>query len=301
MLKIGAEDAQVSVQPEDEISVVLPTDLDPAQVDVLGAPGRLFFYDWEANLVPNPDTPASQPKGEAGFARLYDAVQLASEQQPESDKKCADTCTFAGERYYLFDENSLEPLAGPVAEESDLYNPASGNDPGSGVVLEVPQGTVVVAEPVVDDSGGGETGDEYFVLHDEPALSGEETANAEPGTDPVTNQPNVSFDFTETGQSSWESLTLEVAERGRAEAPPVVATDQQAQAVSQHIALVLDTLVVTRPIINFVSNPAGIDGSTGAQISGGMTLAEAERLAAILQIGPLPVEVTLESREPVAP
>jgi SecD/SecF fusion protein len=49
-----------------------------------------------------------------------------------------------------------------------------------------------------------------------------------------------------------------------------------------------------RPIINFVQNPDGVDGQTGAQISGGFaTVQEAQDLARILKIGGLPINMIL--------
>ena len=41
---------------------------------------------------------------------------------------------------------------------------------------------------------------------------------------------------------------------------------------SQHFAIVLDNELVSAPYINFRENPDGIDGSTGAQISGSFTI-----------------------------
>ncbi|HEU4980950.1 MAG TPA: protein translocase subunit SecF, partial [Solirubrobacterales bacterium] len=54
------------------------------------------------------------------------------------------------------------------------------------------------------------------------------------------------------------------------------------------------------PIINFVENPSGIDGRTGAQISGIGQLDDAQDLAEILQIGALPIDLTLISQSTVS-
>ena len=72
-------------------------------------------------------------------------------------------------------------------------------------------------------------------------------------------------------------------------------------ALSGHFAVVLDNEVKTRPIINFSQNPDGIDGRTGAQISGGFTSPqEAQDLATILQIGALPINLKLISQTQVS-
>ncbi len=62
----------------------------------------------------------------------------------------------------------------------------------------------------------------------------------------------------------------------------------------------LDNEIVSRPIIDFCENPEGIDGRTGAQISGSFTITEAQDLAKFLQIGALPVDLTLVSQSTVS-
>ena len=53
-------------------------------------------------------------------------------------------------------------------------------------------------------------------------------------------------------------------------------------------------------IINFAENPDGIDGRTGAQISGGFnSVGEAQELATTLQIGALPISLKLISQTQV--
>ena len=79
-------------------------------------------------------------------------------------------------------------------------------------------------------------------------------------------------------------------------APAGAAADQY----SQHFSVVLDGQVVTQPIINFFENPAGIDGRTGAQISGNFTIGSAQDLAEFLRIGALPINLQLESQSTVS-
>ncbi len=73
-----------------------------------------------------------------------------------------------------------------------------------------------------------------------------------------------------------------------------------AEQASQHFAIVLDDELVSAPFINFQENPDGIDGSTGAQISGGFTITSAQDLAKILQIGGSPWLVGSPTFGPVA-
>ena len=53
----------------------------------------------------------------------------------------------------------------------------------------------------------------------------------------------------------------------------------------------LDREVVSRPFIDYRENPDGIDGRTGAQISGGFKLQEAQDLADVLKTGALPINL----------
>ena len=63
----------------------------------------------------------------------------------------------------------------------------------------------------------------------------------------------------------------------------------------------LDNEVKTRPIINYAQNPDGIDGRTGAQISGGFnSIGDAQDLASFLQRGALPINLNLISQSQVS-
>ena len=81
-------------------------------------------------------------------------------------------------------------------------------------------------------------------------------------------------------------MTRRIAQRGQARAIGP-ASGEQAEALSGHFAAVLDNEVKTRPIINFSENPDGIDGRTGAQISGGFnSITEAQDLATSCSAAP---------------
>jgi SecD/SecF fusion protein len=298
---LGVSEPEIQRVGSDNIDVSLPgvTDIDRA-VDVIGTTAQLQFYDWEPNVIPeDPDDPQAT---EQGFPRLIDAVRLASKQKPECFQ---DSCTTNGPRYYMFDGNTFELLSGPEQRKQDLYLDSPGERRPSNVeVLEVPQGTVVVEEPQQDnpETEADESADsppEYFVVRDRPQLSGTDITNPEQQFDPNTNQPNVTFDFTDDGRAAFQEITQEIAERGAAQAPPGVTADQ-ADQFSGHFAVVLDNQVVSRPIINFVENPQGIDGRTGAQISGSFSIQEAQDLAENLRIGALPIELNLISQSTVS-
>src|SRR5918994_1526294 len=300
---LGVAEPDIQQVGEDQIDVSLPgiTDIENA-VDVIGTTAQLYFYDWEPNAIA--EDPNDPNAAEQGFNRLFDAVKFASTQKPECFE---DSCTTNGPRYYLFDRDTLELVAGPEQKRSDLFlDFPRERQPKNTVIQQVPQGTIVVAEPPTDDPETDEDESsgppEYFAVRDRPSLSGTDIENPEQNSDQTTNQPNVTFDFTDDGQTKFQNVTRAIAQRGAAEAPPGICGTNPAAAsnLSDHFAIVLDNEVVSRPIIDFCENPDGIDGRTGAQISGGFTLQEAQDLAELLRIGALPIDLNLISQSTVS-
>ncbi|MSO41174.1 MAG: protein translocase subunit SecD [Solirubrobacterales bacterium] len=292
--KLGVAEPEISRLGNDSILVGLP-DVQNADraIEQVGDTAQLYFYDWEKNIVGNPDV-AKGNQADQGFNRLYDAVIFASKREPECKN---DECTTAGPTYYLFNKNSKELVTGPASQRSDLFLEADKPPPKSEQeIIAVPQGTKVV----VGDKNTPDEPDQFFVLEDKPALNGDEIRNPEQNFDPQTNEPIVSFEFTDSGRQKFGDVTRAIAERGRASAPPGVNDSQSANQFSDSFAITLDDDVVSRAIINFVDNPAGIDGRNGAQISGIGDIQEAQDLANFIQIGALPVELELISQSTVS-
>ncbi|HSK49815.1 MAG TPA: hypothetical protein VK889_04895, partial [Solirubrobacterales bacterium] len=331
--RLGVAEPEVSRLGETEISVALP-DVTDAQraIDQVGTTAQLYFYDWEPNLLGpereiggNPGRPSEDALKEsrerwkaagrstAGFENqgliasgayptAYDAALLAAEQEP---REC-DECSSAQPRYYLFEKKSPHDLiAGPELKERDLFVSTTGEKrkKGNGIVVEVPPGTIVVSEQPVDQEGrvveDAEPG--WYALKDEPALSGNDITDPQQGyAEGIGNQPNVSFEFTDNGREAFQEVTRQIAQRGQSRAIGPLSAEQ-ASEISGRFAVVLDNEVKTRPIINFVQNPDGIDGRTGAEISGGFTsIQEAQDLATFLQIGALPINLKLISQSEVS-
>lgn len=251
--------------------------------------------------------------GQGAEPNMWEAVNLAAKQP--RDPKC-ENCT-SGDKYYLFEEEAPhELISGPVTAKEDLYFNDQGRPiPHEGIVKKVPQGTIVVRELPTDSSGktiqtnsdglwensSGELVDPagYFVLKDNAALSGSEIKDPQQNMDQF-NQPNVTFEFTGSGQEAFQDITRRIAQEGQARAIGGVTSAEEASPISGNFAIVLDGQVVSRPIINFFENPDGIDGRTGAQISGGFTVDEAQNLAEFLQRGALPIDLTLTSQSQVS-
>ncbi len=328
--ELGVSEPEVSRLGLDQISVSLP-DVTNAQraIDQVGTTAQLFFYDWEPNLIdreraiggsPQPSQQALKEATdewkEAGrsisklenqqllyagaYPTAYGAVQLATEQKPVEN---CENCSTDRPRFYLFTKGGQPKLiAGPEFTREDLYIKPTGEKRATGgTVVEVPVGTIVVSEQPVDSGGkvveDAEPG--WYALKDNPALSGTDIKDPKQETSEF-GQPNVTFNFTDDGQDAFQEVTRAIAQRGQASAIGVV-DDQTAEQNSGHFAVVLDNEVKTRPIINFKENPDGIDGRTGAQISGGFSsVQEAQDLATILQIGALPINLKLISQTQVS-
>jgi SecD/SecF fusion protein len=269
--------------------------------------------EWQAAGRPVSKPENGQFAGVGGFPSAYGAVKLASEQKPVPD---CTTCSTSKPRYYLFEgggkQNKL--VAGPEFNKEDLFISATGRKKPHKkeckegevgecqVVLKVPAGTIVVSEQPIDSSGKVIEGIEnagWFALKDEPALSGEEITNPKQEFDEF-KQPNVTFQFTDSGREAFQEVTRRIAQRGQARAIGP-ASEEQAQELSGRFAVVLDNEIKTAPIVDFTQNPDGIDGRTGAQISGGFAdVQEAQDLATFLQIGALPVSLKLISQTQVS-
>ena len=330
--QLGVSEPEVARLGTDQITVSLP-DVTDAQraIDQVGTTAQLYFYDWEPSLIgperviggrpgqqppPGPLKASEKRWKDAGrkttslenkqlifagaYPDAYGAALLASEQPPAEN---CDNCSVAKPRYYLFGkEKPHDLIAGPELAKKDLYiSPTGEKRPKDGLVVEVPAGTIVVSEYPTDEAGKVDKTARpgWYALKDDPALSGTDI------TDPKQefgelNQPSVTFGFTDDGREAFQDVTRKIAQRGQAQAIGPVA-GEEAEALSGHFAVVLDNEVKTRPIIDFSQNPDGIDGRTGAQISGGFTSPqEAQDLATVLQIGALPINLKLISQTQVS-
>jgi hypothetical protein len=284
-------------------------------------PGRLEFYDWEANALTPDGRPvarglrsqdltaleisqgsatAATGSAGAGSLALYDAVKLASEQPSRPRSESARR----GPDYYMFGSPGSPACAaaardqgtpavarsrclldGPDADERDLISglPA-GVSPAEGQILAVPQGTTVLQAAPSGFRNPPRPADrtaQFFVLDDHAALSGDDILDPRPSTDP-TGSPAVTFNFTARGQRLFHDVTATLARRGR-------DLSAHGPTLYQHFALAVDNLLIDVPQIDQKIYPDGIPGSDGAEISNGFTTQFARDLATVLRYGPLPV------------
>jgi len=294
---LGVAEPEISRIGQDQLQVNLPEIQDTQRaIDQVGDTAQLYFYDFEPNVIPLDDetqlgdvTPSTVRF--QTVPRLYDAVKAASEREPQCVQ---DLCTQDGPQLYLFNKTSKELVGGPADEEADLLElpevEALAEDQRE--ILTVPQGTIVVQDQQIEPESEGTPAPppQYLLLRDTPALSGEDLRDPQQETDPTTGEPNVTFSFSEEGRRAFADITAEIATRGQG----------SLEQLDYAFAIVLDDEIVSRPIIDFNENPGGIDGRTGAQISGLGSIQEAQDLANLLRIGALPVELNLISQSTVS-
>src|SRR5256714_11229774 len=297
--KLGVEEVQVARIGTDQIQVGIPgaTSVGKA-TECAPKPARLYFYDWEPNVIArhanaktqSPTAPGTGP--EAPFDSLYQAVLFASKRKPV--KSCTN-CTSRTEFYLFHKAKPHRLIDGPETVRNDLYvSPNGRKRPRNiGTVITVPQGTLVVSDTKKTDSAC--TGNNcYWVIKDKPALTGTDISDPKQNFDPQTNAPNVTFGFNGDAGTKFHDVTRRIAQRGQASAIP------GAPANLQHFAIVLDQAVVSRPVVDYTQYPDGIDARTGAQISDIPSVGEAQQLAEFLQRGALPIDLKLISQSQVS-
>jgi SecD/SecF fusion protein len=335
---LGVSEPEIEQSGPDQITVGLPNVRNPQRaIQQVGTTARLQFYDWEANVRGNPDTP---------ITGLYQAVSQAAQQQPKADANDlppggADPAVvqrFGGDmqkvfqyydqqndtsdaKFYLFgpdhrlitgpsqtcadvlSEFQAPPSGatgsrsppGPCSAELDALGKA-GPPPGS-QVIEVPRGITVVQAPRPPQLPPNTPWDRYFVVEDDSALSGSDVQAPQQTFEPQSHEPVVTMQFTDRGRAEFAYITRRLAHRG---ADQIVPPGVPPNLAFQHFAISLDNRVVSLASIDFRQNPEGIDGRTGAQISGLGSIPEAQDLAQNLRIGALPIDLKLISQTQVS-
>ena len=218
----------------------------------------VYFYEWEPRVL-GPRGPDSPYVGSRAF---FDAVELAS-----------SSPSFSGEglpeRFYLFGADR-RLVAGPVARRDQL--PAA---PAGGRVMRVPEGVAVIEDARQDGPRG-----RYFVIEDKPELTIANLERSSIGTDPVTGEPVVIFDFLPSGRRAFRRLTARLASRGN-------------QPYGR-FAIVINGQVLSLPTIDPVANPDGIDAPNAQVVLTGAAK-PTRRLAQTLAAPSLTAELRLIS------
>jgi SecD/SecF fusion protein len=320
--QLGVAQPEIQRSGADEIDVALPDVSNASRAqDEVGKTAQLQFYDWEPNVIGPSGQPAPTEGTVTGDATIagaggataglpqYQAVLRAAKRPPVLRRNATTWsagCTPAQKgdciygSWYLLDTKHEKVLRGPEETEHNLYTDIPKLQPGAKLkAVRVNPGTVVVQAHPVEAGSGKVTNpspNSWYVLNDDPVLSGSDITNPQQGNDESTGQPNVTFGFTSHGKGIFEGVTKQIAHRGQEAQLPGVSKE----AALQHFAVVLDGQLITVPSIDYTKYPEGIDASTGSEISGGFTITSAQNLANELQSGALPVKLALISRSQVS-
>jgi SecD/SecF fusion protein len=234
----------------------------------LTATGRLTFYDWEPNVYGDPDQPLNS---------IGEAIGMAARAEPRAEAtdvpsdRANDTL---GDRYYLrgakdaTEFSTIRPRARPRA-------------------VKVPRGVLVVRAEVPAGATAGAPA-QYFVVEDDVELSVSEIEDPKQGFDEQTREPVVTMEFTEAGRRAFARVTKRIAQRGQDSLPQPGGSPADRM---QRFMIALDGQIVSLATIDFIANPDGISGETGAQINGIGSTEETRELADSLRIGALPVRL----------
>jgi SecD/SecF fusion protein len=335
---LGVSEPEIQRSGPEQISVGLPDvqNADRAREQV-GTTARLQFYDWEPNVLTDREVyaggkalyqAAEAASKEEGKAERIDVVP-GSDQTPEQADRANNT---ASNRYYLFgpDQLPIGPDKKPLREgdyepsgscrelladyqeerggaleyakgtacKSELEALGPGGPPSGSRVIVVPEGVVILEQERAPNQPPQLH--RFTILEDDSELSGEDIKNPEANTDPNTNAPLVSMEFTDEGREAFARVTKRIAERGFNESTLNPGVPNPADQFSQRFAITLDDQIVSLATIDFQDNPEGIDGRTGAQIENVGTFDQANDLAESLRIGALPIELKLISETQVS-
>ncbi|HEX4837212.1 MAG TPA: hypothetical protein VFV03_01610, partial [Solirubrobacteraceae bacterium] len=221
--QLGVAQPEIQRTGESEIDVRLPdvTNAQRAQQQV-GKTAQLFFYDWEPNVIgpngqpaPTEPTVTGGPNAAAAETGLpeYEAVLRALKRPAiirKSDTSYQEGCTpkqvngcIYGQ-WYLLDTTHQKVLRGPEDTEQNLYGEKEKLPAGAKTrTVRINPGTVLAqAQPITGKEGKvtQASPESWYVLNDNPVLSGEDITNPVQGNDEATGQPNVNFGFTSHGK-----------------------------------------------------------------------------------------------------
>ena len=313
--KLGVSEPEIRQQGSNQIVIQLAGIHDPGKAaELIGKTAVLEFYDFEADLTgPSVSGLSQLPVATGSLFELLSAPAtqtLAAKGTPS--------------QWYLFDSKNVVQagptptqkllLASQVVQKPESEGGLGKHIPKDWTILTVPENTVVVScdvaagncqlssQPVTSKTGF------YLLKHSDnpnnpiPEMTGRDLklSGTRADIDTQTNQPIVLMQFTNTGKKIFHTITRREAERGAL----VCQGQRDSNAVSQcaqHFAIVLDRQIQSVPYIDFVRNPDGIPGDSGAQIDmGGAGLGDAKRLALVLQTGALPVKFETAERTDVS-
>ncbi len=322
---LGLANASVTSSGKTEIDVSLAGAKNIAQAEAaVGTTGQLYFYDWEESVLGpgckvagpnntsvNGDSSTGGPGSASNALTEYAALQRAAscpaisagamkpyhlESAPYGTVYYVDSKT----KKVLTPAGQLVPAPGGAASlkvaegylNLDLSQSGSKVPAADRKLVYVKPGTVV-RQAVTPNDANNPAYDWYYVLRDDPSITGKDVTNPIAQQDTTTGAEVVSFGFKNGAGNTFQNVTAAIAQRGS-------QNSVGGQSNFQHFAIVLDTRLITVPYINFQQNPSGIDASSGSEITGGFTISTANQLANLLASGALPINLAVISSQQVS-
>jgi SecD/SecF fusion protein len=286
--KLGVSEPEIRKEANNEVSIALAGIKDPkAAASIIGSTGQLYMLDYSGTLEPVVSKSAS---GTASYRPSLYALLKAAKNRPDTHFYNGSTPV----QWYAFDAKTHKRLLNtigqpfpPGASKAQLLNDLRGQAKNA-VLLRAPAGTIWANDPVV--GANGTPGQDRFVMFRMPkdknmVVFGRDVRNAKADYDPQSG-PDVTMGFSGTGAKAFKAITSALATRGRFTQNPEVP-----------FAVILDNKIEATPTISYQRTPGGIDGN--AQITG-LTSAESNRIALVLQSGSLPVTFNTLSQSQVS-
>ena len=318
---LGVSNATVTSSGQNQIDVSLACEKNVAQAEnAVGSTGQLYFFDWEQSVlgagckVGGPNNPsvtgdsATNGGGNPGTSlnalTEYQAIQRALACPVKHFKLMSAPY---GTVYYVDPKTQkvLTPAGELVPEPGNQtaikvaegylkldYSQTGRKLPSDVKLIYVRPGTVV-RQALTPNDGSDPSYNFYYVMRDDPSISGKDVTNPVASTDPTSGLEVVSFGFRGGAATTFQNVTAAIAQRGQQTS---IGTNYN----FQHFAIVLDKRLVTVPYIDFTKNPTGIDATSGSEISGSFTVATANQLANLLASGALPINLVVISSQQVS-
>jgi len=192
---------------------------------------------------------------------------------------------------FYYDDPQHRPV-GPVATKEAALKELKRQGASQAAIDQLStSGTYDNKYSLVEAKAGvfGNNSPAWFVYARPPAMTGDAISGARAGFTGQTNKPNVLIDFTSAGSQKFQEITRQLYRTGLLKNQP------------QTFAIVLDNEMNSDPQIDY-TDPSLREGiSGGAEISGGnMTIQESKDLALVLNIGALPVRLTVAEQRSVS-
>ena len=315
---LGVSNASVTSSGKNEIDVSLAGAKNVAQAEAaVGTTAQLFFYDWETNVLGpgckvgganNPsvtgDAAGGGNAGSSDALSEYVAVQravgcTAAHYKVMSAPYGTYYVVNPATKKVLYPGGELVPAPGNKAAQDQAIGylkldvSEQGHKLPAGAKFVFVKPGTVVRQALTPNDTSNPAYDFYFVLRDDPTISGKDVTNPIAQQDTQSGQEVVSFGFKGAATAAFGKVTAQIAQRG---AQSSVGSDNN----FQHFAIVLDQRLITVPIIDFTQFPSGIDATNGSEITGNFTVASAQQLATLLASGALPINLAVISSQQVS-